>query len=85
MLQERIHIYHVILDRFKNSIEQLRGKILESITPEFYLEEKIHQSLYKKSFDLTKKRHIRKFDEPISKNKVTQSTNNITDKKAMGY
>ena len=37
--------------------------------------------MYKKSFELTKKRHIRKFNELISKNKVTQSTTNITDKK----
>ena len=37
---------------------------------------------YKKSFELTKKRHIRKFDELISKNKVAQSSAiNITDKK----
>ena len=36
---------------------------------------------YKKSFELTKKRHIRKFNELISKNKVTQSSaTNITDK-----
>ena len=37
--------------------------------------------MYKKSFELTKKRHIRKFNELISKNKVTQSATNITDKK----
>ena len=36
---------------------------------------------YKKYFDLTKKRHIPKFDELIRKNKVTQSATNITDKK----
>ena len=55
---------------------------MESITPEeFHLVEKIHENLYKKSFELTKKRHIRKFNELISKNKVTQSTTNITDKK----
>ena len=81
-MQERIHINHVIRDRLKNIIEQLKRKILESITPEeFYLVEKIHQNLYKKSFDLTKKRHIRKFDKLIDKNKVTQSATNITDKK----
>ena len=69
-------------DRLKNSIEQLKGKILESITPEeFHLVEKIHENLYKKSFELTKKRHIRKFNELINKNKVTQSATNITDKK----
>ena len=69
-------------DRLKNSIEQLKGKILESITPEeFHLVEKIHENSYKKSFELTKKRHIRKFNELISKNKVTQSSaTNITDK-----
>ena len=54
LLQERIHINHVIRDRLKNSIEQLKGKILESITPEeFHLVEKIHEILYKKSFELT--------------------------------
>ena len=82
MLQERIHINHVICDRLKNSIQQLKGKILESITfEEFHLVEKIHENLCKKSFELTKKRHIRKFNELISKNKVTQSTSNIADKK----
>ena len=82
LLQERIHINHVIRDRLKNGIEQLKGKILESITPEeFDLVEKIHENSYKKSFDLIKKRHIRKFDELISKNKITQSATNITDKK----
>ena len=60
--------------------EQLKGKILASITPErLHFVEEINQSLYKKSFDLTKKRHVRKFDELISKNKVTQSANPITD------
>ena len=83
LLQELIHVNHVTRDRLKNSIEQLKGKILESITPEeFRLVEKIHENSYKKSFDLKKKRHIRKFDELISKNKVTQSAaTNITDKK----
>ena len=39
LLQERIHINHVTRDRLKNSIKQLKGKILESITPEvFHLE-----------------------------------------------
>ena len=43
MLQEGIHINHFIRDLIKNSIEQLKGKILESITPEeFDLVEKIH-------------------------------------------
>ena len=82
LLQERIHINHVIRDRLKNSIEQLKGKILESITPEeFHLVEKIHENLYRKSFDLTKKRLIWKFDELIRKNKVTQSATNVADKK----
>ena len=34
LLQEWIHINHVRRDRLKNSIKQLKGKILESITPE---------------------------------------------------
>ena len=42
--------------------------------------EKIHENLYKKSFDLTKERHIQKFDELISKNEITQSATDITDK-----
>ena len=72
----------MICDRLKNSIGQLKGKFLESITlKEFHLVEKIHQHLYKKSFDLTKKRHMRKFDELASRNKVTQSGTNKTDKK----
>ena len=82
MLQEWIHINHVIRDRLKNSIKLLKGKILESIKPEeFHLVEKIHENSYKESFELTKKRHIQKFNELISKNKVTQSATNITDKK----
>ena len=69
-------------DRLKNSIEQLKGNILESITPEeFHFVKKIHENSYKKSFDLTKKRHTRKFNELNSKNKVIQSATNITDKK----
>ena len=73
----------VIRDRLKSSIEQSKGNILESITPEeFHLHEfSIHENLYKKSFESTKKRHIRKFNELINKNKVTQSATNITDKK----
>ena len=59
---------------------------MESITPEdFRLIEKIHKNLYKKSIELTKERHIRKFNELVSKNKVTQSAINIIDKKEMGY
>ena len=81
-MQERIHINHVICDRLKDSNEQLKGKILESITPEeFHLVEKIHENLYKESLELTKKRHKRKFNELINKNKVTQSATNIIDKK----
>ena len=56
---ERIHINHLIGDRLKNSIEQLKGKIL---TPEeFHLVEKIYENFYQKSFELTKKRHIPEF------------------------
>ena len=77
MLQEWIHINHV-----KNSIEQVQGKKSESTTPEeFHLVEKIHQNSYKKSFELTKKRHIRKLNELISKIKVIQSATSITNKK----
>ena len=77
-----LRIFKGDMQTFNNSIEQLKGKILESITPEeFHLVEKIHENSYKKSFELTKKRHIRKFNELISKNKVTQSrATNITDK-----
>ena len=79
LLQELIHISHVIRHQLKNSIKQLKGKILESITPEeFHLVEKIHEKSCKKSFELTKKRHMRQFNELISKNKVTQSATNIT-------
>ena len=55
LLQEQMHINHVIRNRLKNSIKQLKGKILESITSvESHLVEKIHENLYKKSFELTK-------------------------------
>ena len=68
-------------DRLKNCIEQLKGKISESVTPEkFHLVENINENSYKKSFELTKNRHIRKFNELISKNKATQSATNLTDK-----
>ena len=81
MLEERIHNNHVIRDRLKNSIKKLKGKILESITPEeFLLVEKIHENSHNKSFGLTKTRHIRKVNELISKNKGTQSATNATDK-----
>ena len=80
--QKRIHINHVIRDTLKNSIKQLKSKILESITPDvFHLLEKIHQNSYKKCFGFTKKRDIRKFHELISKNKVTQIATNVTHKK----
>ena len=40
------------MQTFNNSIEQLKGKILESITPEeFHLVEKIHENSYAKSFE----------------------------------
>ena len=75
---------NVIRDRLKTSIEGLKDKILESITPEeFHLVEKIHKDSYKKSFELTKKGHIHKFNKLINKNKVTQSATNITDKKKL--
>ena len=65
---------YVIRDRLKNSIKQLRGKILESITPdEFHLVEKIHENSYNKSFESTKMSHIQTFSELISKNKLTQA------------
>ena len=49
LLQEQMHINHNIHDRLKNSIEQLQGMILESVTPEeFHLVEKIHENLYQK-------------------------------------
>ena len=76
LLQERTHINHVIRDRLKNSIEQLKGKILE-----FHLIKTIHENSYKKSFELTKKSHMRKFNELISENKVTKIATNIADKK----
>ena len=58
----------------KLSIKELKGKILKSITyEEFHLVEKIHCRLYMESFDLTKQRYLRKFDELGSKNKVTES------------
>ena len=82
MLENCYTINHVIRDRLKKSIEQLKEKILKSITAEeFHLVEKIHENLCKKSFELTKKRHIRKLNELINKNKVAQSATNITDKK----
>ena len=56
LLQDRIHINHVRRDRLKNSSEQLKGKVLESVRPdEFHLVEKIHEDSYKKSFELPKR------------------------------
>ena len=43
-----------------------------------------HQNSYKKSFELTKKRHIPRFDKLISKNKIKYSVTNIKSKE-MGY
>lgn len=59
LLKERIQINHAILDRLKNRIEQLKGKILESIIHDvFYLVENIHKNLHKKYFDLPNERDI---------------------------
>ena len=45
LLQELIHINRVIRDRLKHSIKRLKGKILESLTPEeSHLVEKIHEN-----------------------------------------
>ena len=77
-----INLINVLKNRLKNSIEQLKGKILQSIKPEeFHLVDKIHGNSYKNSFELTKKRHIPKFNELISKNKVTQSPTDMTDQR----
>ena len=43
----------------------------------------VYKNSHKKSFDLTKNRHIRKFDELFSKNKVTRSATNMTDKEKL--
>ena len=76
------NINHVIRNRLRNGIKQLKSKILESITPEeFHPVKKIHENLCKKSFDLTKKETFMNIYELISKNKVTQNSTNITDKK----
>ena len=42
---------------------------------------KIYGNLYNKFFELTKKRRIRKLNELVSKNEVTQSVTNIIYKK----
>ena len=60
LLQERKHLNHVIRDKPKNSIGQLKGNILKSMTPEkFHLVDKIYQYLHKKPFGLTKKEIFR--------------------------
>ena len=60
LLQERININYVIRDRLKNSIEQLKGNILESITlEEFHLAEEIHENSYEKSFDNKKETYTK--------------------------
>ena len=46
-----------------------------------YLLEKIPQSLYKKSFDLTKKKHTGEINELISKKNGSQIESKETDKK----
>ena len=52
VLVKQINISHAIHEKLKNSIEQLKGKTLESITlKEFHVVEKIHQNLYKKSLN----------------------------------
>ena len=45
LLQERVNINYVMHDRLMIIIEQLKGKFLEFITPEFHLLEKVHQNL----------------------------------------
>ena len=47
----------------------------------FHLLEKIHNSLYKKPFDLTKKKHTQKFNQLISKKNGSQRASQETDKK----
>ena len=85
MLREQKDISHVTPDRVKKIIKQLKG-MLDTVSPEeFYLIENIHENSYKKSFDITKKRYIQKFDGFIRKNKVTQSATNETDKKKTCY
>ena len=85
MLREQKDINHVTPDRVKKIIKQLKDK-LDTVSPEeFHLIENIHENSYKKSFDITKKRYIQKFDGFIRKNKVTQSATNETDKKKTCY
>ena len=73
---------YVIRDILRNSTGQLKGKILESLTPEeFHLVQIIHENLHKKCFELSKQKTLSKFTELISSNKVTLSTTDITDKK----
>ena len=78
LLKERVYINHVIRDKLKNSIEQLKAKLKSETPAEFHLVGQIHQNFYKK-----KKRDIRKSDDLISKKKGTKSAISIT--KEMGY
>ena len=56
MLLEGRDINLVIRDKLKNSMEQLKCKILGPITPEeIHVVEKIHHNLFQKSCDLTKR------------------------------
>ena len=82
ILQERTHVNLAISCRLQRGTEQLKGKILVSVTPkEFHFVEEFHRNSYKKYVYLTIKRHIQKCEELISKNTVTQSATKITDKK----
>ena len=47
----------------------------------FHLLEKIHNSLYKKPFDLNNKKHTQKFNELISKKNGSRIASEETDKK----
>ena len=79
ILQERAHVNLAIRYRLHRGIEQLKGKILVSVTSkEFHLVEEFHRNSYKKYAYLTIKRHIRKCEELISKNTLTQSATKIT-------
>ena len=72
LLQEQIDVNHVIHDRLKNSIEQLKREDFR-----FNITLRI-PSCRKESSELDK---LWKFDKLISENKVTQITTNIRDKK----
>ena len=70
MLQERMHLNHAIRDRLNNSIDQFRGKILESWGVLL-------------SLDLTKKIQKWKFDELIISKRAIQSATNMVDKNGL--